>query len=77
MQADIQNAYLNAPCDEKIWTILGDEFGPQKGKRALVVRVLYGLKLTTASHRLHFASGLEHLGFMSCKANPNMWMHKN
>ena len=23
MTADIQNAYMNSPCDEKIWTILG------------------------------------------------------
>ena len=41
--SDIQNAYLTAPCEEKIWTTLGPEFGPDKGKRALIVRALYGL----------------------------------
>src|SRR4029079_6717373 len=25
--SDVQNAYLTAPCDEKIWTTLGPEFG--------------------------------------------------
>ena len=28
--ADIQNAYLTSPCEEKIWTILGPEFGPHR-----------------------------------------------
>jgi hypothetical protein len=27
--ADILNAYLTSPCDEKVWTILGPEFGPE------------------------------------------------
>ena len=37
--SDIQNAYLTAPCLEKIWTTLGSEFSPDlAGKKALVVR---------------------------------------
>ena len=75
MQADIQNAYLDAPCDERIWTILGPEFGPElSGKRALVKRALYGLKSAVTSHRNHLASGLRHVGFKSCKADPDAWM---
>ena len=35
--ADIQNAYLTSPCQEKIWTKLGPEFGNRSGKKALVV----------------------------------------
>jgi hypothetical protein len=27
--ADIGNAYLNAPCREKIWTVAGSEFGSE------------------------------------------------
>ena len=27
LAADIGNAYINAPCKEKIWTIGGPEFG--------------------------------------------------
>lgn len=74
LAGDIQNAYLNAPCDEKIWTILGDEFGPElSGKRALVVRALYGLKSAGASHRAHLASRMEHLGFKSCLSDPDLW----
>ena len=35
--ADIQNAYIKAPCTEKVYTTLGDEFGEDAGKQALVV----------------------------------------
>jgi hypothetical protein len=39
--ADIPNAYLTSPCDEKVWTVLGPELGPElEGKRAIIVRSL-------------------------------------
>jgi hypothetical protein len=34
--ADIENAYLMAPLTEKVWTVLGPEFGDDAGKRALI-----------------------------------------
>jgi hypothetical protein len=34
--SDIENAYITAPCTQKIWTILGPEFGPDAGKSAIV-----------------------------------------
>jgi hypothetical protein len=43
--ADIENTYLTAPITEKVWSVLGPEFGDDSGKRALIVRALYGLKL--------------------------------
>ena len=51
--SDIQNAYLTAPCEEKIWTTLRPELGPDKGKRALIVRALYSLSSAGASFRRH------------------------
>ena len=55
-KSDIQNAYLTAPCSEKIWTTLGSEFGPDlAGKKALVIRTLYGLNSAGASFRNHLA----------------------
>ena len=72
--ADIQNAYLTSPCEEKIWTILGAEFGPHRqGKKALVVRALYGLKSAGAAFRNHLASCLGHLGFSSSRGDPDVW----
>jgi hypothetical protein len=35
---DIENAYLNAPCQEKIWFVAGPEFGLQQGMAVKVVR---------------------------------------
>ena len=42
---DIQNAYLLAPCSEKDYLTCGVEWGTELVERkALIVRVLYGLK---------------------------------
>ena len=41
--SDVQNAYLTAPCEEKVWTKLEPEFGTDQGKSALIVRALCGL----------------------------------
>jgi hypothetical protein len=60
--ADIENAYLTAPVTEKVWTVLGAEFGDDAGKRALIVRVLYGLKSAGAAFRNHLAECMNHLG---------------
>ena len=34
---DVENAYITAPITEKVWTILGAEFGADAGKRAIIV----------------------------------------
>ena len=47
--SDIQNAYLTAPCKEKIWTTLGPEFGVDAGKKAIITHALYGLKSSGGS----------------------------
>jgi hypothetical protein len=59
--ADIENAYLTAPIGEKIWCTLGPEFGGDAGKRAIIVRALYGLKSAGASFRNHLADCMRHL----------------
>jgi Reverse transcriptase (RNA-dependent DNA polymerase) len=64
LAADIQNAYLTSPCQEKIYTSL--EFGlHRQGRKALVVRALYGFKSAVAAFRNHLASCLCHLSFES------------
>ena len=47
--ADIENGYITAPCSKKIYTVLGPKFGSEAGKKAFVVRALYGLKSAGAS----------------------------
>jgi hypothetical protein len=51
--ADIENAYLTSPITEKVWTVLGPEFGDDAVNRALLVRALYGLKSAGAAFKNH------------------------
>jgi hypothetical protein len=72
---DIQNAYLTAPCREKIWTVAGPEFGPEdQGKNMLVVRALYGLKSSGAAFRSFLAETLHDMGFSPSVADPDVWL---
>jgi hypothetical protein len=75
LAANIQNAYLNAPITEKIWTILGPEFGAElQGRKAIIVRALYGLKSAGAAFRNHLATCMAGLGYKSCLADLDVWM---
>ena len=51
--ADLLNVYVMAPNCEKIWTVVGPEFGDDAGKLGIIVRVLYRLKSAGASFRAH------------------------
>jgi len=74
MAADIGNAYINANAREKVYFIAGDEFGPtRKGKRVLIIKALYGLKTSGAAWRAHFADTLHSMGFTSSLADPDVW----
>jgi hypothetical protein len=73
--ADIQNAYLTSPFEDKLYSILGKEFGPhRKGKKAIVVRAWYGLKSAGSSFQNHLASCLEPLGYTFSRGNPDLWI---
>ncbi len=45
----VLNAYITAPVMEKVWTILGPQFGHDSGKSAVIVHALYGLKSAGAA----------------------------
>jgi hypothetical protein len=74
MMGDIENAYLTDPITEKVWTVSSPEFGEDAGKRALIVRALYGLKSAGAAFRNHMASCIDHLGWKPCLADLELWM---
>jgi hypothetical protein len=71
--ADILNAYISAPIKEKVWCAVGPEFGPDTGKSAIIVPALYGLKSAGAAFHAHLADCMQHLGYTSCPANPDLW----
>lgn len=70
---DVQNAYVTAPITEKVWTVLGPEWGKDAGKKALIVRALYGLKSAGAAFRKHLADCMRHLQYQPCLADPDLW----
>lgn len=75
---DIQNAYLQAPSSQKHYIICGDEFGLEhKGKRAIIKRALYGGKTAGRDFRNHLRECMRHLNFISCLADPDIWIRKN
>ena len=62
----VMNAYVKAPCREKIWTVLGKEFGTDQGKTAIIVRALYGLKSSGAAFHAHLAECMRSMGYTAC-----------
>ena len=71
--SNVMNAFLTALCTEKIWTTLGPEFGENVGKKAIIVRVLYGLKSAEASFSNHIADCMQLFGYEPCRADPYLW----
>ena len=76
MACDIGNAYLNAPCREKVWFQGGVETGEDRGKVLVITRALYGLKSSGASWRATLAGTLISLGFEGTQADPDVWRRR-
>ena len=70
--SDVLNAYITAPVTEKIYTTLGPEFGDNRGKTAIIVRALYGLKSSDAAFRRHLGDCMLSLGYTPCLADPDL-----
>ena len=51
------------------------EFGLENvGKKAIIVRALYGGKSAGADYWRHVRAAMEEMGFQSCNADPDVWM---
>ena len=75
--ADIQNAYIQAPSSQKDFVVCGVEFGIENvGRVALIHRALYGGKSAGRDFRNHLRSCMHHLEFISCPADPDVWMRQ-
>jgi hypothetical protein len=73
--ADIRNVYLQAPSSQKDYVICGAEFGLENvGKSALIHRALYGGKAAGRDFRNHLRECMMYLDFVSCPADPDVWM---
>ena len=72
--ADVGNAYLEAYTKEKLYIIAGPEFGDREGNVMVIVKALYGLRTSGARFHEKFADTLLAMGFLPCKADPDVWM---
>ena len=73
---DIGNAYLNADCREKLWTVAGSEFGSDKGSVIIIARALYGLKSSGAAWRAKLAETMRTIGYTPTQADPDVWIKR-
>ena len=74
LAGDVTNAYLNAPCRERIWFEGQIETGEDQGKVLMLTRALYGLKSSGAAWRADLAATIRELGFISTQADPDVWI---
>ena len=73
LAGDVGNAYLNAPCRERIWFRGGEEVGSEdRGSVCVLTRALYGLKSSGASWHSTLAQYLRDMGFEDTKADPDV-----
>ena len=71
---DVLNAYITAPVKEKMGNYLGPEHGDDEGKKAIIVRALYGLKSSGATFRAHLCEFMAALGYKPCLTDPDLWL---
>ena len=67
-------AYLEAYTKEKLYIIAGSEFGDCQGHVLVIIKALYGLRTSGARFHEKFADTLSAMGFLPCKADPDVWM---
>ena len=72
--ADIQNAYITVPVTQKIWTLLGQYFGEDYGRKAIVVWDIYALKSEGAAFQNYLLDCMNHLRFLPCPSDLDLWM---
>jgi hypothetical protein len=78
LSCDIGNAYLNAPCREKIWFQAGRECGPDMGKVMVITRALYGLRTSGASWRQMLSDTLQgpEFGYRQSRGDPDVYLKR-
>ena len=73
LSCDIQNAYLTAYIQEKVWTRDGPDFGYEAGTIMIVKKSLYGPKSSSAELHAHLSETLNDIGFLYTKAENVVW----
>ena len=74
---DITSAYLEAFTSEKVCIKAGPEFGKLEGHWLIIDKALYGLRSSGARWHERLADCLREEGWISCRAEPDIWIRKN
>ena len=54
--------------------VFGPEFGADSGKKAIIFRAQYGLKISGAAFCNHLEDCMCHMEYKSCMADPKLWL---
>ena len=73
---DIGNAYLNADCREKLWTLAASEFGSDNESVMIIAKALYGLKSSGAAWRTKLAETMRTMTYVPTQADPYVWIKR-
>ena len=71
---DIGNAFITAPCLEKVYAVAGPEFGDQQDSIVMIEKILYGLKSSSRAFRNYFADHLRSAGFQPTRYDRDVWI---
>jgi hypothetical protein len=77
LSCDIQNEYLAAPNQEKMWTKFLNQLAPKyEGRKAIIAKAFYCLRSSGRLFRDYLAMNLRELGFKSSKVDPDLWLRR-
>jgi hypothetical protein len=71
---DVGNAFITAPCMEKIYSRATPEFGERSEAIVILNKALYGLRTSGRAFRNTFADFLRQLGFVATRYDRDVWM---
>ena len=71
---DVGKAYLEALTKEKLYIIAGSEFGELHGHILIIYKTQYGTRTGGACWHDKLFDTLQHMGFQTSKADPDIWM---
>ena len=72
----LENAYLEAFTDEKLYIVAGSEFQELEGYILIFLKVLYGLKSSGKGWAEVIHGILRDMNFLPSKADPCIWLRK-
>ena len=74
LSSEIANAYLEAPCGDKPWTVSGKEFGSLAGTPIRTNPVFYGIKSAVNSWHKALSTTLSNVNFEPSREDPDNWL---